>query len=274
LVAVGVLVVGGIAATLYLDDIAAAVVQASGRAATGVATTVASASLRPVAGSLAGEGMVLATPEGFDTAHFLAIDRVECDITLGSLFAETVEIPLLAIRGVDLYLEQKPRGSNYSVILDYMKATGGKAPEDGGGKGKKWVIRELVIQDIEAHSDVALAGEKISRVDVAIDEIRLTNVGQDTGGNSEAEVIASIVEATLLAVVQQGHKVLPESVVNGLGVGLKQLPGLPAVLEIGGDAVELGTNAVEGAAKGVTGVLDSVFGGGGKKAEKPKQEKK
>lgn len=278
----GCLVLAGVGVSWYLNDIAAFGIESGGEAAMGVTTTVDSVSLRPFAGSLTVQGLVVANPAGFETAHFVSIESVTCGFSLGALFAETVEIPVLTIRGLDLFLEQKPSGSNYDAILANMKAgekPAGKAGAEEAPSGSKLIIRKLEIQNIVAHSDVAVAGEKLSRVDVQIDEILLTDVGDEEKGIDEAGLIATIVQATLIAVVKQGHRVLPESVVNGLGLGLQELPAVPGlVLGAGGDALELGKGVVDGVTEGVTGrvggVVEGLFGGGSKKKAPPEKEKK
>ena len=177
LVFLALLLLAGGAGILYLDSIAKAALEYGGEAMMGVPTTVDDLSLRPVAGSVRVDGLTVGNPDGFETPHFMAINTSAGTFSLGNLFAEAVEVPLITIEGVDVYLEKNQRGANYEVILENMKRAEEQGPDEREEKGKEFLIREIVIRDIIARADVTLAGEKLTRVDVEIEEIRLENVG-------------------------------------------------------------------------------------------------
>lgn len=279
-----VVAVAFVAAGFWLDDITAAAMEYAGKTTMGVTTTVHDAALHPIAGSLTVQGLTVGNPERFHTPHFLAIGSVACAFSLGNLLEDDVVLPQLAIEGVDINLEQNERGANYQVILDHMKKSEQEPPPAEQASDKKFVIREVVLKEIVAHTDVALAGQKLTKVDVKIPEIRLQDVGSGTdGGMLQSQLLATIVKATLEAIITSGHEILPQAVVAGLGIGLKEVGGLVDVdaikvveaagvnlSEIGGKAVE---GAVEGVEKGVKEAVEGLGGLLGGKKEK-KEEKK
>lgn len=271
-----VVVVAFVAAGFWLDDITAAAMEYAGETTMGVTTTVRDAALHPIAGSLAVEGLTVGNPEGFHTPHFLAIGSVSCAFSLGNLLEDNVVLPQLAIEGLDINLEQNERGANYQVILDHMKKSEQEPPPAEQASDKKFVIREVVVKDIVAHTDVALAGEKLTNVDVKIPEIRLQDVGSGTdGGMLQSQLLATIVKATLEAIIKSGHEILPQAVVAGVGIGLEQVGGLvdvdaiKAVEAAGVNLTEIGGKAVEGVEKGMKEAVEGLGGLlGGKKEKK------
>ncbi|MFI5403126.1 MAG: hypothetical protein ACHQ1G_09330, partial [Planctomycetota bacterium] len=131
--------------------------------------------------------------------------------------------------------------------------------------GKKFLANRIVIRDISVRADLAIAGEKLSSVDLQIDEILLENVGSDTeGGKITSQVMHTIVKAVLAAILEQGARVLPEVMVNGLGAGLKGL-GKVGFKVVGNVTVKVGGKVIKvlgGAGKTIGGVVNGIFGGG------------
>lgn len=253
----------------YLDDIAKSTLEYSGEAVAGVPTTVSGVALSVVRGTLHIDGLTIGNPDGFDTPYFVALRSSSCEFSLGNLFADHVVVPRLTIEGVDLYLENSERGENYRVILDHMKTAEHRGSERTEQAGKRFVIRELLIRGIVAHTDVSVAGKKLTEVELKIDEIRLRDVGSDTDGGAVAsELMGTIVIATLEAVIRSGHEILPEAVERGVGVGLAQVVGVVGAVEAVHGAVEAIDEGVKGVTKGIGGIL-----GGGKKASQKENEK-
>ena len=76
-------------------------------------------------------------------------------------------------------LERNAGGANYSVILDNLKKLDkGEKPKDPNAPQKKFKIGELSITNINVHLDLlGGAAGALTKVDVPIHEIKLTNIG-------------------------------------------------------------------------------------------------
>lgn len=260
ILAVLVVVLG--AAILWIDQIARAAVESAGESAMGVRTSLEKMSLRPLAGKGSMDGLVIGNPEGFETPHFMALGHGAVALELGSLFEDTVVVPSLRLEGLDVNLEKGDRGANYEVILANLKK-GEEPPPEEAAEGKKFVIREVVMRDIRVQTDVTLAGKKLSTVELEIEEIRLENVGSETtAGSLLSGLMGKLVVATLRAVVQQGGKVLPEVVVNGVGAGLEGLGdlGKTGVRVVGKVTRKVGGKAVDALGKGLGKVAEGIGG--------------
>lgn len=135
--AVGVVVlllVAVVAVFLFVDAIAKGAIERGATYALGVQTTLGSADVGITSGEFGMKGLRVANPEGFASDHFMTLGSGVVAVSLGTLRQDVVELPLLALSGIDLRLEKKGALSNYKVIVDHLKSlqtgtgAGGKRP--------------------------------------------------------------------------------------------------------------------------------------------------
>ncbi len=227
------LVVVAVAILFAVDAVAKGAVERGATYALGVETTLASADVGIRKGEFGMEGLRVANPQGFTSDHFLTLGAGEVAVSLGTLRQETVELPRLILSTIDLRLEKSSAGSNYGVIVDHLKGLkkdgGDQTPDDEGG-GKRFVIREVVISDVNVEVELAPGGTGLTRMQVPIDEVRLTDVG--TGGGARygvrlSELTGVIVQALLSAAAANAD--LPAALIKDLGGSLEGLESLAAL---------------------------------------------
>jgi len=255
------LIVVVVAAFLMIDQIARKAVEIGGETAMGVPTTLDKMSLKPFSGKGALEGLTIGNPEGFETPHFMRLGEASAAMDVGSVFKSTVVMNSIELAGLDINLEKRDEGANYEVILDNMKSGEEAPPEEEGGK--QFLVERIVVSNITVHADVVVLGKTADRVTLRIPRIELENVGSETGsGVIMSQLMGTIVKSVLVAVVEQGAKVLPKVVVTGVGAGLEKLGGAGkiAVKVVGDVTADVGgkvVNVVGGVAKGI----GKLFGG-------------
>ncbi len=220
------LVVAVVVVFMSIDAIARAAIERGSTYALGVQTTLDSADIGILSGEFRMKGLDVANPEGFTSDTFFRLGEGFVAVSLGSLRQDTVELPTLALSGVQMNLEKKGGSSNYGVITNNLKRfessdTGepGKSTEPG----KNFVIREIVITDINVTVDLLPIGGTLKRIEVPIEEVRLTDVGND--GLTTAEMTALVIKAIMAAVVENAAD-LPADLVNDLGGALGNLASL------------------------------------------------
>lgn len=266
-----------VAAYIFLDQIAKKAVEVGGEKAMGVPTKLDSITLKPVRGKGSIEGLQISNPGGFESPYFMRLSKGDAALDVGSVFKDTIVMKSIELDGLKAYLEKTKTGSNYEAILANMKK-GEEEGAKGEEPGKKFLIERVVVRNIDVRADVAIGGEKLSSVDLHIDEIAIENVGSDTeSGAVTQQVMGIIVKAVLTAIVEQGAKVLPEVMVNGLGAGLKGL-GKVGVKVVGNVTAKVGGEAVKvlgGAGKAVGGAVKKGIGGilGGGDDDKKDEDK-
>lgn len=263
LVVVLILVVAIAAGAFYIDSIARQGIEGGSTYALGVPTSLDKADVGLLSGEFSMAGFNVANPEGFTSPHFLALSAGSVSVSLGSLRQEVVELPTLILSGISMNLERAGDKSNYKVILENLKRfeSGGgppdKKPEEGG---KKFVIRNLEIRDVNVHVNLIPAGGELTKVDVPIDLIQLKDVG--SGGESvRMSDLAGVILKTIMTVAVQKGGQLPGDIAIELTNGLGELQnlgdqGITVLLGDGGvvqtfgkTAEELGKQAEEGAKK-------------------------
>lgn len=263
LVVVLILVVAIAAGAFYIDSIARQGIEGGSTYALGVPTSLDKADVGLLSGEFSMSGLNVSNPEGFTSPHFLALEDGAVAISLGTLREDVVELPTLTLSGISMNLERAGDKSNYKVILENLKRfeSGGgppdKKPEEGG---KKFVIRNLEIRDVNVHVNLIPAGGELTKVDVPIDLIQLKDVG--SGGESvRMSDLAGVILKTIMTVAVQKGGQLPGDIAAELTNGLGELQnlgdqGITVLLGDGGvvqtfgkTAEELGKTAEEGAKK-------------------------
>jgi hypothetical protein len=287
-----------------LDSLAKNEVERAGTATLGVPTRIDSVSIHIWNGNLALSGLDIANPPGFKGKQFLGLKSANADVALGTLREDTVQIPTLTLKGLDVNIEQTSSGANYQQILDNIKKNRGPAPASSGPE-KKLVIGDLLIENITIRVDMQGMAGKIGQVvnpnttiTLPIERIELKNVGRTgTGvggtGVTTSELSSIVVQAVMAAAVEKGQGMIPDIILgdikNRIGAlgDLAQFP-VEVIGKAGEAATQLGQKAVEGVGKAIGDVgktagdaiknvgdgIGNLLGGGDKKDDKKKDPKK
>lgn len=249
-----------------IDSLARRGIELAGTTALGVPTTLRTADIGVFGGRFDMAGLNVANPGGFQSPHFLNLNDGGVAVTLPTLRKDVVELPYLRLGGIDVNLERREGKSNYAVILDNIKklesstgGSGGGSKPQGGGAEKKFVIREVVVSDIKVHVDLLPIGGSLTRVDVPIQEIKLTNVGSGTtGGMVLRELLPTLLKAILAAAVQKGGDIIPGDVLGELQGSLAQLTSLESLgVGMAGDLQKQVEDLAGKAGEAVKGVQDT-----------------
>ena len=296
------LIGGGLLLVLAnLNGIAKKAIEAGGSYALGVPTTVQSVGIHPMAGQMSLQGFKVANPTGFTSDHFLTLGSGDVAVTLNSLQSNVIEVPTFKLDAIDVSLEKKDGSSNYKVILDNLaklqgNSTSKPAASPSNSPEKKLIIKDLEITKVNVHVDmlgvpggVGKVLNSAAKIDVPIEKIQLTNVGQTGTGTAGTGVTVEqltsiIVQAVLSAAAEKGGGLIPTDILGDLKGGLGALGGLGSVGvnvvgKVGETAVNLGGGAAEAAGKAVGDVGKTIGDGlggllGGKKDDKKDQPKK
>jgi len=218
-----VVVLVGIVVIVFMsiDSIAKTAIVRGSTYALGVQTTLGSADIGILSGEFTMKGLTVANPEGFESDFFLHLDEGFLAVSLGSLRQDTVEVPTLALTGIDINLEKRSGKANYKIITDNLKrfestdSGDDGAQADAGKPGKKFVVHEIIIRDLNVKVDFGL-----TRMEIPIEEVRMTEVGSES--MTTAELTDRVIKMILAAIVKNGAQ-LPADLVNDLGGALAEL---------------------------------------------------
>lgn len=222
-------IIAAAGAWVYIDSIAKAAIERGSTSALGVETKVSSASLSLLHGQLTLKGLDVANPNGFDSKHFLNLKDGDVAVTFSSLRQDIIEVPHLLLTDLDVNLEKKEGKANYQTILDNLKGSESDT-KPAAKEGKRYIIKTLEIRNVKVH--VNLLGA-VGNVNVPIDEIKLENVGSDTGkGILLKDLAGVIVKAVFAAAADKGGGLIPADISADLNKGLAQLKSLDKLADV------------------------------------------
>lgn len=242
-----VLVVGAlIVAVVYADSIVKAAVEQGGSYVLGTETSLEKASIGVTSGKANLSNLTIKNPQGFDAEpNFFKMGDMDFELSLASLTSDMVDVPLFALKDIQVVLEKKEESANYEVILNNLKrfqsaeeqpATD-KPADDKAGGDMRIRAKEIVIKDVSVRAYLFTIGGKPQKLEGQIPEIRMSYDTKE--GVSVSELTNAIVTAILKSIAVNLDDLLGGVITSGLNEGLGQLKGL------GEDGIKLLNNAGE-----------------------------
>jgi hypothetical protein len=173
----------------------------------GTDTRITGATLSPLSGAGALEGLTVANPKGWSDPKALSAGKVRVEMETSSIFSDTVVINELVIEDVSFNYETRFLTSNIGDLLanaNNASKTDSATPQpQSHGQSKKFVIQRLRITNAKVKIGVGP-----SSVTLPVSTIELTNIGSGKG------VSAPELTAIILRVMLEG---LAKASVKGAG---------------------------------------------------------
>jgi len=230
---------------VYFDQAIRRGIEIAGTSALGTAVTVSSASLSPLTGSGTVRGLSIANVEGYESPYAIALETLDFQVSLPSLFTDVFEITLIEVTGAEVNYETKVVTDNILDLLDRLpSATAApvvEASPDAAPPGKRFIIRELVIQ----RPQITLYTE-LARAPISLPDVRVRNIGVDDEALTAPEVARQVLASLNSALLFEG---IPDmrTLLDSTGQQIRE--GASAV----GDAVG---GAVQSLGSGLRGLFD------------------
>jgi hypothetical protein len=206
-----------------LDALVKTAIETYGPEITAVPVKVAAVKLAPADGEGALDGLVIANPKGFRTAHALSAGRIELGVDIASVAKDVIVIRKIIVIAPQITYESGDGVSNIDVIQRNVEKFAGAKPRDKKEPGKKLIVERLLIKDARASYAGALTAGKA--VGVPLPDIELRDIGKAKGGVTADELAKTIIDA------------LKQRLTKALGI----------------DAVKRGAGAVVDSVKGLFG---------------------
>lgn len=233
-----------LAVGLTLDGIVASAIESGASGALGISTSVGSADLSLFSGGLQISALEVNNPPGFESEHIFEVGNTEIDVSLGTVFDDTIIAPRLLVEDVVINVEQKRGKMNYSTLRDNLR----KRKAGSGSRstsGKRFVIEEVLIRNIVTNLNFPPL-----QTSVTVPEIRIKDVGKGSEGAAQDELAEKIFEEIFKAVSKQGGGI-PPNIAAHLRGGLSDekmkdvFRGLGLLEETGNKGVDDATDKVK-----------------------------
>jgi hypothetical protein len=214
LIALGVVlilaVVAVVVAILFLGNVIKTGMETVGPKITQTTLKVDSVSVSLLGGSAGVKGLVLGNPEGYQSAQAIRVGTAAVSVVPSSLLTDKIVIRSVEVRGAEITFEGNPFGANnLKKIMDSVNAMAGapatNSPATGAAQkpSKKLEVDDFLITGAKVHVSL-LTGLTAREMTLPLPDIHLTNLGQDNGGITPAEltreVLGQVTTATIKAV--------------------------------------------------------------------------
>jgi len=229
LIIAGVLIVLVITALIFMltniNWIVKSAIEKYGSQATGTPVRVASVSIRLTEGKATIEGLTVANPKGFTSAHILSLGSISVRIVPRSIASNPIVIDDISITSPQIVYEMnESRVSNIDLL---KKNLAQPAPKRSTGekkeKAKRLRIRKLVIEHSRAEVRVAKLGDAPRTV--MLKKIEVTDIGGQAGATPDQvakQILTAIMSEVGKEVAQAGAEVLMK---KGLDRAVQDLQG-------------------------------------------------
>lgn len=220
-----------------LDFIVKQGIQRVGSSVLGTPVTVGDVSLGLLEGRLTINDLKVENPRGYKQKYAFTLGKVAVKLDISSLFENVIKITNITITNPDIYYQTGLGGSNIGALTSHssssaQQSTQTSAPKKGAGRSVE--INELLIKNAKVTGSLGIA-----QTSVTLKEIRMKNLGKQSGGVTVAQVTAQVLSQLVQSLATSGVQVIGgtvKGVVSGVG------------------------DAAGKAAKGVGSAIDSIFG--------------
>ena len=247
--AVLLLLIAGAAYYLFsnLNSLIKAAIEKYGSAATQTEVSVDSVHLSLTSGTGSISGISIGNPAGFSSNQALTLGQAAVQVDTSSIAGNgPIVIDNVTIAQPHVIYEVKGLGdgSNLQTIQHNVQAYaggGGAQPasqQQGGSPGRKEIIKELYVTGGQISvAAPALSGRSLT---VPLPEIHLTNIGQNSGGATAAEIANQVLGAITSEATKAGSSALEQQLrataagaLQGAATGALKNTGVPITNGVG-----------------------------------------
>lgn len=250
--AVLLLLIAGAAYFLFsnLDSLIKTAIEKYGSAATQTTVSVNGVHLSLTSGAGSISGISISNPAGYSSNQALTLGKAAVQVDTSSIAGNgpiVIDTVTIAQPHVTYEVKGLGDGSNLQTIQHNVQAyaggSGGQqpAPQQSGSPGRKEIIKDLYVTGGQISvAATALNGRSLT---VPLPDIHLTNIGQNSGGATAAEVANQVLGAITSEATKAASSALTQqlqsaatgalqgavknggAITNGVGSQLKGLLG-------------------------------------------------
>jgi hypothetical protein len=198
-----------------VDHLVASAITRYGSAMTGATVKVGTVNLDASNGRGSLHGLSVGNPPGFKLPHAFKVDTMELEVDWRTLTDDVVVVRKIAILAPEIGYEKGKTQTNIDAIQKNIAAYLG--PSQEGSKGKKLIVKDLLIRNARAVARAPLIGDQTATVNLP--DIHLQNLGEAQGGLTPGQLgqeVTNAVEQKLINTVRW------ESVVRATGDALNK----------------------------------------------------
>lgn len=190
---------------LALNSLVRKTVETAATSSLQTKTTVGSAMLSPLGGSVGLSDVAIASPEGFSSPQIFTLGKVNVSSSIGQLFGTPVTVQHITVAAPQLVIEQSGGKLNIMALKEKLRP-GGSTPSDPNAKPMKLVISQLDVTDATVTIVPGIPGVD-KTYHVALPAVSLSNVG--TGGGEDIGQVLTRLASAIAAKAAESDQVPP-----------------------------------------------------------------
>lgn len=211
LIGIVLLVVLGLGVYLVLNSgsLIKSAVETLGPELLGVDVSLDAAEISLTEGTGELRGLVIGNPAGFDGPHSFSLGRIKLGLDPMAQSESLITLKTIEIDAADLALIAQGKDTNLQALMDNLSgdsgsAEGEPASTDSSADAPKIIIENFSFTNAQTSLDSDLLGER----SVSIPDIRLSGIGEKSGGVTMREalkqIISPITKAATAALAKEG----------------------------------------------------------------------
>lgn len=216
LVVLVLVVIGALVAYLNLNRVVRRTIESQATDSLTLQTQLGGARLALFGGQLKLDDLTIASPQGYNAPHMLALDSGTVQVSYGELNDDPVRIRSMTLNEPRLVIEQSQGKFNFQVLSDLVSQT----PPDQ--ERMRVVIDRLRIQNANVVLRPGLPGLE-QEIVVNVPSIELENVGSGEGAENGAAIKDVVMEVISALAAKSGNANIPEQLKKQLEQGAEQL---------------------------------------------------
>lgn len=184
-----ILLLGG--AWLGKDAAVKYLIESRGQALFGAPVSIRKVSLVPFSGEAELAGFEVGNPPGFSAGPAFRLERARVVVDLATLRAPALRVREVTVTGAHLFLEAGKGGVN---LLRFAQALRGDAPAAPPASERRYLLDRFEFTGGRVRAAVEIPGLPRGG-ESALPDVRLTDIGRKSGGETLRELLAQIFDA-------------------------------------------------------------------------------
>lgn len=255
-----------VAASFLMKDIVRKSVPVIGQKTLKVPVTLGNIDFSLFRGAIRLDDLVVGNPSGFNTDHAFKVKTILVEWEPRSVLTKRIVIKNITVDSPDIIFEQGLSGNNFGKIMDNLKKPdetkkepAAEAPAESGKDEKTKVVIDLFLIK-NGTIKLSLPGMGSAATPVPLPEVRLTDIGKESGGASPADIMTKIFSA-LFESLTKAVMATGDIIGKGLGsAGAAAADGVQAVGSTVADAAGAAKDAVGAAGESAARAVGDLKG--------------
>lgn len=189
-----------VGAWLGKDSAAKYLIETRGAKIVGAHVSVRKVALSPLSGEATLEGLEVGNPPGFSAAPALHLDRLRVSLDLASALSPVARLREVVVEGARVAVEAGRGGVNLMKLAD--AARGERKPP--APTDRRFVLDRFEFTGGRVAAQAALPGLPVAG-EAPLPPVRLTGVGEKSGGETLRELVAQLIESVAREAATRGR---------------------------------------------------------------------